>query len=60
MENIVKFKGGIIKNKKRSKDTTITIKVDSELRHEWNKFCINNDVNQRATLETIIKQIIRG
>jgi len=58
--NIKQFKTNrIVKNKKRSVDTTITIKVSSELRLKWNKYCMDHNINQRATLENFLIEIIK-
>lgn len=58
--NIQKFKQNkLVKNKYRSTDTTITIKVSRDLRNKWNLFCINNDINQRKTLENFIEEVIK-
>lgn len=48
----------IVKNTNTRGDTTITIKVKSEFKHEWEKFCINNDINVSATLQNVLKQLI--
>ena len=58
--DIVRFKTDkLVKNKPRSTDTTITIKVSSELRLQWNLYCMQNDINQRKTLENFLIELMK-
>ena len=53
------MKNILVKNTNKRGSTTVTIKVTSELKHEWEKFCINNDINQSQTLQNVLKEIMR-
>ena len=58
--DIIEFKKRRIVKKNKSKNTTITIKVDSELRSKWNIFCEENNINQRATLTNFLIDLMEG
>lgn len=49
----------IVKNTNKRGSTTVTIKVTSELKHEWEKFCINNNINQSQTLKNVLIEIMK-
>lgn len=49
----------LVKNTNKKGSTTITIKVSSDTRRAWDKFCVNNDINQSATMTAIIEKLIK-
>lgn len=58
--NITKFKQTkVVKNKHLSKDTTITIKTSHDIRNQWNIYCLQNNINQRKTLENFLVELIK-
>jgi hypothetical protein len=54
------MENAIVKNTNKRGDTTITIKVKIEFKREWEKFCINNDINASATLQNVLKNLIEN
>ena len=50
----------IVKNTNKRGDTTITVKVKSDFKHEWDKFCINNNINASATLQNVLKDLMEN
>lgn len=48
----------LVKNAPAKGDTTITIKVDAQLKKDFTVFCALNDINQKQTIEAALREII--
>ena len=52
----------IVKKRPNNKDeaTAISIKTTVGFRNKWDAYCIENNINKKATLEAILTAIMNG
>jgi len=46
--------------KRKSGNTTITVKVTEEFKHKWDKWAFDNNINKSKTLQAVLQNIMEN